>query len=179
MQALDEEKPRDDLPSGGWSFRMLICMAMSLVTRSHSGIFLNVSEHQIDPCVRFNEPFAQVFVLRKNVIALHLIGGFAISRSLGNQSPRLLQHVDEFSDIGRRRNRPVPRYDLSVLRNQRQGPLQSGDHSTGAATTFHINKRKTISNKVISHVDDIGFRKEDDAIAIGVAVREVDGANIL
>jgi hypothetical protein len=58
------------------------------------------------------------------------------------------------------------------------GLSQASDHSAHAAATFHIDKRKTVNNEIVSHVHHIRFWEEDDAIAIGVAVWEMNGANV-
>src|SRR3954471_16536547 len=67
---------------------------------------------------------------------------------------------------------------LHVDRKLRHNFLQRGDHSFDAASATQIDKRKSVCNKIVSHVHYIRLGKENHAIAVGVAAGKMQCANI-
>ena len=57
--------------------------------------------------------------------------------------------------------------------------FDGGDHALNAAAVGHIDKRETVGHEIIPHVHDFRLREEDDTVSIGVAVGEVDRADVL
>src|SRR6478736_3320284 len=50
--------------------------------------------------------------------------------------------------------------------------------SLNTAATFEIDKRKTSGKEIVAHVNHVGFRKENDAVAICMTMREVNHPNL-
>src|ERR1700735_1283337 len=72
----------------------------------------------------------------------------------------------------------MPGYYFHIGRQLRDNLLDRIDHAIDASTRLHIDKGKSVSNKVVTHVDDVGVRKKDDGIAVGVSRGEIQSANI-
>src|SRR5579872_568733 len=73
----------------------------------------------------------------------------------------------------------MPRDDLHVFRHHGHYLFHTGDHSADAAATLHVHKRKAVGHEVVAHVNDIGLREKDHAVAVRVTVREMDRPDIL
>src|SRR5713101_7749428 len=69
--------------------------------------------------------------------------------------------------------------DLYIRRQLRGGFFHRIDHALHAAPAGHVNERKAVTHKVVAHVHDIIFRKENNGIAIGVARGKMQRANVL
>src|SRR5260370_4308348 len=69
--------------------------------------------------------------------------------------------------------------DFYVGRGHAQNLFAPFDHAADGAAAVGIDERKAVSDKIVSHVDDISLGKKDDAVAIRMAVRKMNGPNIL
>src|SRR5690242_19015737 len=52
------------------------------------------------------------------------------------------------------------------------------NQTLNTAATFQIHKREPSGEEIITEVDHVGSRKEDDAVAVSMAVRKVNRANL-
>jgi len=139
---------------------------------------LHIGKHQVDPSVRFDKAFPEAFVVCKQVIAFHLGSGLALSGRLGNQGTRFLQHVDKFAHVVGRGNGSVAGDNFGIGWDEREYFFDAGDHAAEAAAIVDVDKGKAVSDEVVAHVDDVGLWEKDDAIAISMSVREMNGTNV-
>src|ERR1051326_6407584 len=66
-----------------------------------------------------------------------------------------------------------------VVRDFGQDLLIAGNHALHAAATVDVNEwEHSAVEEIVAHVDHVGLREEDHAIAIGVAVGKMNGSNI-
>src|SRR5581483_11325667 len=68
---------------------------------------------------------------------------------------------------------------LYISRQLRRDFFERIDHTSHAAAAGHVDEWETISDEIVSHVYDVRFRKEDNAVAVGVSRREVQRADVL
>src|SRR5437868_15404305 len=72
----------------------------------------------------------------------------------------------------------MARDELGVGRHHAEHFFAAGNHASDAAAVFHVHEGKSIGNKIIAHVHHVGLGKKDDAIAVRVSRRKVDGADV-
>jgi hypothetical protein len=68
--------------------------------------------------------------------------------------------------------------DFHIWWNHSQDGLESLDHAADRASAGNVDKGEAIGHKVIPHVDDFGLGEEDDAVSVGMAMGQVNGANL-
>ena len=68
--------------------------------------------------------------------------------------------------------------DLHVCGNLCQNFFDAIDHAVDTASAVDVDEGESVGDEVVAHVHDVGFGKEDDGVAVGVAGREVQGTDI-
>src|SRR5215470_7053211 len=109
---------------------------------------------------------------------LPLVERFPLLHAFLDRGPRFPQHLYEFPDVIEVRDVAVAGDDFHVSRQLGDDFLQGGDHAFPASARTEIDKGKSVTYEVITHVYDIRLGEEDDAVAIGVAAGEVQRADV-
>src|SRR5208282_1277134 len=89
------------------------------------------------------------------------------------------QHVLELLQIVQGRERPVSGDDLHIRRKHGDDLRNVGDQALYTAAAVQVDEREHAGEEVISHVHHVRLWEEDDDVAVGMALGEVDGADVL
>src|SRR5439155_15618 len=141
---------------------LLSGVAVVLVFAIGGRFVLKICEKHLQPGIRLDEALAEVVVFCEQVIAFHLVNCLAIFHRLSHERAGCFEHIDILPNILRRGNRSVARDYFGVPRNHAENFLATRDHAADAAAILYIDKWKTISDEIITHVYYFGFGKEDD-----------------
>jgi len=115
----------------------------------------------------------------EDLVLLQLVQGFALGNAILNRSAGFFEHLHVGANVIEIGDGSVPGDDFHIRRQFRNNLFHGGNHAGNAASAIEIDKRETVTDEIVAHVHDIGFGKEDDAVAVGVAAGEVQSANVV
>src|SRR5215468_540081 len=115
---------------------------------------------------------------REDFFLLHLIEGFVGVQGFLNHGRRFLEHFDVLADVVEIGNDTVAGDDSYVGRKLPDGFFYAVNHALHAAAAGDINEGKTVTDEIVTHVNDIVFGKEDDGVSVSVAGGKMQGADI-
>src|SRR5690349_20132033 len=73
----------------------------------------------------------------------------------------------------------MPGDDLYIFRHHRQHLLHARYHPADTPSALHIHERKAVSHKIVAHMDHVGLREKDDAVAVSVAIWKMNRPDVL
>src|SRR6185437_2884676 len=129
--------------------------------------------------VGLDERLTKGIPLGQDFFLFELVQSFSLLDAGLNSRSSVFQHLDELAQIVLGAERAVAGNDLYVVRHFRQDFFIAGDHALHAAAAVEVDEGKHSAVKeIIAHMDDVGLREKDHAVAIGVSVGKVDGADV-
>src|SRR5581483_4963189 len=96
-----------------------------------------------------------------------------------NDVAGILEHFQIGTHVVEVRYGSVAGDNLHVGRKLRDDPFDSINHAVHAASAVHVNEGEPVSDEIISHMNDVGFREEDDGVAVRVTGGKVKGADVI
>src|SRR2546427_155043 len=131
-----------------------------------------------DKDVRVDEVAGPFLPGREDFFLLHLTECFVRVDGFLDDGGGFLEHFHERTDIIEIGKRAVAGNHFHIGRKLRGSFFERINHALNAATARDIDEGKAVTDKIVAHVHDIVFGEEDDGIAVGVAGRKMERANI-
>src|SRR2546423_222790 len=133
---------------------------------------------RLDPRGRLDEALAPAIPFLRQSFGFDLLERLAGLHALAHAADGFDEHLVELLQVLHTGQRPVAGDDTRVRRHLGEHRPDVALVAFDVAAALQVNEREHAVEELIAHVDDLGFREIDHTVAVGVAVRHMNDANL-